>query len=514
MFKVGDDWLALPEVMSNLDFSADSTPAREDDIDGQLRLRSTRFWGRLYIDGWPQTIQYFRAHFGIEPPIGRKQFVFAEPRDACQELSNGHLINNNHILLVHRGTCTFGTKAKFAQLANASAVVIINNEPGIDHLPGPDAHDIQFSVSSIAQLEGQLLESVYDEGPPEGGFGRKLEGYIVPINCENSGARCVPATFEERRNVNNLIEGGTMSIFRSGEEVPQNSDDFPVEYLMAHFGVKVSHANVSLPLVVARPAEACAPIENNVKGKAVLVRRGSCPFVKKAEEVQAAGGKLMIVGSQQPYIVRMGVEPRWKGLNTVIPVVMVSKRSYSLLVAESFSGSDVALVEDQGLPINGTLKKSINSDTWETLEKLHKGEGWPRSDAYVQKRYDDLLALHQTWPDRITTLTEAYNQRVKKTSLGHAGQDAVKLGGVANNILPTQFPLICPSLCFPTASLRARPVTPLARVLEEFFYRCFVRFPQLYDAEVGWKVMEISGKRKNFTITTLGLAYFVEQLLA
>lgn len=37
----------------------------------------------------------------------------------------------------------------------------------------------------------------------------------------------------------------------------------------------------------------------------MLVRRGSCPFVKKAEEVQAAGGKLMIVGSQQPYIVRM-----------------------------------------------------------------------------------------------------------------------------------------------------------------------------------------------------------------
>lgn len=67
-----------------------STPANEDDIEGQLILRSTRFWGRIYIgrysissycicsfknvgsDGWPQTIQFFRAHFGIEPPIGRK----------------------------------------------------------------------------------------------------------------------------------------------------------------------------------------------------------------------------------------------------------------------------------------------------------------------------------------------------------------------------------------------------------------------------------------------------------
>ena len=37
----------------------------------------------------------------------------------------------------------------------------------------------------------------------------------------------------------------------------------------------------------------------------MLVRRGSCPFVKKAEEVQAAGGKAVIIGSLNPYIVRM-----------------------------------------------------------------------------------------------------------------------------------------------------------------------------------------------------------------
>lgn len=71
MFKVGDEWLALPEVFSNLDFTADSSPASEEDIEGQMRLRSTRFWGRIYIDGWPQTIQFFRAHFGIEPPLGK-----------------------------------------------------------------------------------------------------------------------------------------------------------------------------------------------------------------------------------------------------------------------------------------------------------------------------------------------------------------------------------------------------------------------------------------------------------
>jgi hypothetical protein len=121
---------------------------------------------------------------------------------------------------------------------------------------------------------------------------------------------------------------------------------------------------------MAKPAEACAPIENDIKGfillfciviitlkyddvlgtdkgKVVLVRRGSCPFVKKAEMIQNAGGAAVVLGGVAPFLVRMvrssyfkyhvllllslmfkGVEPRWKGLSTVIPVVMVSKRSY------------------------------------------------------------------------------------------------------------------------------------------------------------------------------------------
>lgn len=133
-----------------------------------------------------------------------------------------------------------------------------------------------------------------------------MEGYVVPINCgENSGAKCAPATYQERKQVANLIEGGTIAIYPKGSLTPEAGKDHPIEYLMAHFGVKATHANVSLSIAVAKPIEACAPIENDIKGKAVLVRRGSCPFVKKAEEIQAAGGRLMIVGNQYPFIVRM-----------------------------------------------------------------------------------------------------------------------------------------------------------------------------------------------------------------
>ena len=164
-----------------------------------------------------------------------------------------------------------------------------------------------------------------------------------------------------------------------------------------------------MPLVVARPAEACGPIENDIKGKVVLVRRGGCPFVKKAEEVQAAGGRVIVLGNMHPQLVRMGVEPRWKGLNTVIPVVMVSKRVYGILVAESMAAVGdfrVSFQEDD----------RVNGSVWDPIEKLSMGEGWPRSDAYVLKKYNELKEEHKSWPDRLAAVESAYAAKTKATA--------------------------------------------------------------------------------------------------
>lgn len=60
------------------------------------------------------------------------------------------------MIIANRGKCTFGTKATIVSKTGAAGIVIINNEPGLDHLPGPDAHDIQFAVMSIGQQEGQV----------------------------------------------------------------------------------------------------------------------------------------------------------------------------------------------------------------------------------------------------------------------------------------------------------------------------------------------------------------------
>lgn len=84
------------------------------------------------------------------------------------------------------------------------------------------------------------------------------------------------------------------------------------------------------------------------------------------------------------------MEPRYKGLNTVIPVLMVSRRAYGILVAESSTGGSVGFRESS----------EVSSEVWEALEKLSEPQGWPRSAVYASKKYDELLQQHSAWPDR------------------------------------------------------------------------------------------------------------------
>jgi hypothetical protein len=82
---------------------------------------------------------------------------------------------------------------------------------------------------------------------------------------------------------------------------------------------------------------------------------------------------------------------------------MVSKRTYSILVAESFTHCLIALSESN----------TVNSTVWEPLEKLYNGEGWPRSDVYIKKKADELLEQEAKWLDRVATINEAYTKRTK-----------------------------------------------------------------------------------------------------
>jgi hypothetical protein len=188
---------------------------------------------------------------------------------------------------------------------------------------------------------------------------------------------------------------------------------------MANFGTKVPSSPDGFAIALAKPAEACTALENNVKGKIVLVRRGSCPFIKKVENVEAAGGSVFVLGSTTPYLLRMGVEPRWKGLNTAIAVAMVSKRAYGILLAESYAGTTASLREQPAA--------AVNASVWETLEQLSNGQGWPRSAAFLEKKYAALAAEYAPWPDRAAAVADAHAKQRER--MAASGEDAAVEAG-------------------------------------------------------------------------------------
>ena len=193
--------LLLPEVMSNLQFEKrDFAP--EGDTAAEAALREASTWGRVYVDGWPTSIQYLRGHFGLSPPTGTHDIVLAEPLDACMPLANAA----GRIVIAQRGVCTFGTKANRTAEAGAAALLVVNDADGLIHMPGPDAHDVKLSISMIGKWEGnQLMSSMRAAEAP-------LRASLVPINCNEHSetlqvdSLCEATNADERKFTHNQTE--------------------------------------------------------------------------------------------------------------------------------------------------------------------------------------------------------------------------------------------------------------------------------------------------------------------
>jgi minor extracellular serine protease Vpr len=96
----------------------------------------------------------------------------ASTADACNPQPLGDLTGK--VVLIRRGTCGFYEKARRAQLANASAVVLYNNAPGRINPtvavpapvpPGTDGQPVTIPVVAISDTEGVLIDGRLASGP-------------------------------------------------------------------------------------------------------------------------------------------------------------------------------------------------------------------------------------------------------------------------------------------------------------------------------------------------------------
>jgi hypothetical protein len=155
---------------------------------------------------------------------------------------------------------------------------------------------------------------------------------------------------------------------------------------------------------------------------------GSCSYLDKALNVQAAGGRALLVYNTDPTLVRAGVEPRcvvkpscmlsWDccranpcppsvlcraaGLNVTIPVASVSKDA----------GVRLKGLLEAGLPVVVRMepRKDVAAHMWEELVALQSRKAWPRHPRRAKEMFRDMSKRLQGWPERLEALMEGYVQ--------------------------------------------------------------------------------------------------------
>ena len=364
--------LMLPEVESKLKFDTVRGFAKEDDVKAQKELRDARFWGRLYIEGWPYALQYYLAHFSEPPPLGTMNILNAEPSHGCGPFTDE--FNKRYqsmteeekektLLLTKRGECSFTDKARRASELGFKNIAYVNDRPGMIHAAGPDGHDLSLTAILLPQGEGDnlfnaiernggILSSTFD-GITSSSISATSESKasdrvarIIPIHCSevdrdfSSTNLCEPPLKVEREYVNDRFSQGGMWRYHfedsskiQGEEY---NDNF--EYLLANFGVWAPQQSVEVTSAVNyMDTFECFEETSGTKvtkipkseykkysNRAVLIAKSeedtkeeyqncdevlkSLSVVEKAKYLQDAGAAAVLVWSPDDVIHRVGVQ--------------------------------------------------------------------------------------------------------------------------------------------------------------------------------------------------------------
>ncbi|XP_061999361.1 signal peptide peptidase-like 4 [Rosa rugosa] len=95
-----------------------------------------------------------------EKHANHTRVVLTDPPDCCTKPKNK--LAHDEVILVHRGNCSFTTKANMAESANASAILIINNRPELFKMVCEDDEpDVEIGIPAVMLPNkiGEILEN-------------------------------------------------------------------------------------------------------------------------------------------------------------------------------------------------------------------------------------------------------------------------------------------------------------------------------------------------------------------
>jgi len=108
---------------------------------------------------WTGGPEAWETKVGTSSPASR-----TEPDSAaCVAVTNDL---TGTVALIKRGTCSFGTKAYNAQVANAKAVLIVNNADGVISMAADAAFDVTIPTGMITKGIGDTLMALIKAGVP------------------------------------------------------------------------------------------------------------------------------------------------------------------------------------------------------------------------------------------------------------------------------------------------------------------------------------------------------------
>ena len=363
--------LMLPEVESKLKFDTVRGFAKDSDIKGQKELRDARFWGRLYIEGWPYPLQYYLAHFSEPPPLGTMNILNAQPSYGCgpytddfnkiyQSMSKEQI--EKTILLTKRGECSFTQKARKAKELGFKSIAFVNDRPGMVHAAGPDGHDLFMTAILLPQGEGDnlfnaiernggILSSTFDGitsfDSPSKADGSHRTARIIPIHCSETDREftstnlCEPPLKEEREYVNERFSEGGIWKYHYDDSLNIYGKEYEgyFEYLLANFGVWAPHQSVEVTSALKnvdtfecfqetsgnKVIKIPKSLHSMYNGRAVLITKSeaekshgkeqtcdeilnSLSVVEKVKYLEDAGASAVMVWSPDDIIYRVGVQ--------------------------------------------------------------------------------------------------------------------------------------------------------------------------------------------------------------
>ena len=306
------------------------------------------FWGRIYADGFPNPLQYFRANFGRENFRNGTMFVLAEPLTMCESgapvLHNADAIidlykqgepNKQLAVVALRGECTFGEKTLTLEKALSThdlysanvIIVFVNDEEGstLFHPSAPEASDTSISATMISQDDGlHLIRALESNG--------SVDGRFVPMVCGDTKGSdyCGPLYTMDVTFVDSLNYNGKLY-----------ADGLEADFVQGEFGAWLDRQgkwNVMVPSDVncCEDLTGTGTIPNTT---AVVCLRGKCDFATKAENVEATGAEMLIVSSGNHSVSRMGCDPPSRGRKVNVSTIMVSSDPFEKLVSRSLDAS-------------------------------------------------------------------------------------------------------------------------------------------------------------------------------